>query len=188
MSVCVIRFFPFPNGGVDYASKDDLYKRLHHFSLEELENVIQAPDRRGEVKFPKPCPYAERQKEDEFEVLLSVDLNFPERILMENFKKIIQRAKALRAKEQIDEWDYRQLDFKEWERIGLLPYLDLQIWAFREEKKITNRVMADAIFSHGEGGEEVVRKTTSKLGEKVLDGAMWQILAGVCFTEMLDIR
>ena len=80
-----------------------------------------------------------------------------------------------------DSAQFRTPDYREWARVGILQYLDLKAWEKQAEVTIPNRVMADAIFPHGEGGEEVVRKTTAKLADEVLRGGrVLDILASMC--------
>ena len=55
-----------------------------------------------------------------------------------------------------------------------------------EGKKIPNRVVADAIFRLGEGGEEVVRKTTQKLASLVLTDSHLQLLASIAAQEIVE--
>jgi Family of unknown function (DUF6387) len=51
-------------------------------------------------------------------------------------------------------------DFEFWIRMGILPYLDLTLWAYLNDLNIPNRVMADAIYSDDEGDPDRVRKVT----------------------------
>lgn len=99
---------------------------------------------------------------------LEVDLNLPDYLLQQQFNALI---KDKRAKHDNDiKSAKRRPDFDGWIKAGVLPYIDLNYWAKSQGVKITNRCMADAIFPHGEGGEEVVRKTTQKLAKDLLTG------------------
>lgn len=108
---------------------------------------------------------------------ISVNLTLPNELLVEQFKVFLQ---SLRAKTEVkDIKKFRRPDFQGWVRFGVLPFLDLMIWAFETKTKIPNRVMADAIFPTGEGGEEVVRKTTKPLVAELLDVKNIEILAAL---------
>jgi hypothetical protein len=85
-----------------------------------------------------------------------VDLRLPESLLVEQFKLAVKRHREIIKKTP-------RPAFGNWIKSGVLPYLDLKIWEREEGISIPNRVMADAIYPNGEGGEEDVRKTTSKL-------------------------
>ncbi len=91
-----------------------------------------------------------------------VNMELPDNILIDHFKQFLAKRRA----EKYDKLclkPYRQPDFNDWIRFGVLPYLDLKIWELEEKVTIPNRVMADAIFLPGECGEETVRKTTKSL-------------------------
>lgn len=77
-------------------------------------------------------------------------------------------------------------DFVGWAKFGILPYLDLNAWAEIEGVKIPNRVMADAIFPVGEGGEEVVRKTTQKIAYEILTESHLNKLAALAAQEISE--
>ena len=96
--------------------------------------------------------------------VIRVDLALPEKILVDQFRSFIRASKDREAGAE-KEKTIKSFGLKKWAQFGLLPYCDLSIWALEKDKNITNRVMADAIFSQGDGGEEVVRKTTSKIAD-----------------------
>jgi len=91
-----------------------------------------------------------------------IDFNFPDKTLIENFKKYISVRRTELKMEHLSK-PIRKCNFSEWIRYGALPYLDLKIWELETKTKIPLRVIADAIFPRGEGGEETVRKTTIPL-------------------------
>lgn len=82
--------------------------------------------------------------------------------------------------------NWRKPDFADWNRFGVLPYLDLRIWGQETGTRISNRVMADAIFLPGEGGEEVVRKTTAKLARELLTLKHLETLAALAAQEIAE--
>lgn len=117
-----------------------------------------------------------------FGVNVSVNLLVPDKLLIEQFKQML---KELRRK-GLDAGNCAKSNFLGWSRFGVLPYLDLKIWEHETGRKIPNRVMADAIFPPGEGGEEVVRKTTAKLAQELLTRKNLEILASIAAHEIAE--
>jgi hypothetical protein len=97
-----------------------------------------------------------------------VNLQYSDKILLENFKQYL----AVRRAELKEKYPskQKQCNFADWVRYGVLPYLDLKIWEVDAGIKIPYRVIADAIYPLGEGGEETVRKTTIPLVDTILNG------------------
>jgi Family of unknown function (DUF6387) len=95
--------------------------------------------------------------------LMSVNLLLPDSLLVEQF---LESVATLRKMSSVDPPPKStRPDFESWIKHGLLPYLDLRLWAFKEKVTISNRAMAGAIFRDGFGGEETVRKTTARIAE-----------------------
>lgn len=97
-----------------------------------------------------------------------VDLKLPDNVLIEHFKLYLKSRRAENKNIIETPKPNRRSDFNNWIRLGVLPYLDLKIWETEEDLSIPNRVMADAIFPHGENGEETIRKTTEPLAMSLL--------------------
>jgi hypothetical protein len=108
------------------------------------------------------------------QIYLAVDWSLPDCILMQQFKSLIEVKRAKHSEDNVKQ--QRRPDFNGWVRAGVLPYIDLKYWAKSQGVQITNRCMADAIFPHGEGGEEVVRKTTKVIAEKLFDRSNMRLL------------
>jgi len=104
-----------------------------------------------------------------------VDLNFPDKILIENFKQYLASRREESKTEHLSKPN-RQQDFYDWTRFGVLPYLDLKLWEMETGNKIPLRVLADAIYPLGEGGEETVRKTTAPLANSLIQEHNLRIL------------
>lgn len=110
---------------------------------------------------------------------VTVNLAVSDKVLAEQFKKLLEERRT-HLKSVGGSIDSKQkLDFEGWVKFGVLPYFDLTLWAKSQGQKIPNRVMADAIFLAGEGGEEVVRKTTKKIVEEMLTEAFLEQLTAV---------
>lgn len=91
-----------------------------------------------------------------------VDLSLPDAILVKAFKQWLKNARKETSTGKNSK-RYRKPDFESWIRLGILPWLDLNIWEVEANVTIPNRVMANAIYLPGTGGEETVRKTTKPL-------------------------
>ena len=115
-----------------------------------------------------------------------VNLLLPDKVLITQFKQFLKdRRNALqRAGASIE--NRQKPDFAAWRRFGVLPYLDLRMWEHEAGIKLSNRVMADAIFPPGEGGEEVVRKTTAKLAHLLLARKHLETLAAIAAQEITE--
>lgn len=100
---------------------------------------------------------------------LWIDLAYPDNILIEHFEYFlkIRRREYDSANDNISR--YHKPDFENWHRFGVLPYIDLIMWARDENVTIPYRVLADAIFPSGERGEEAIRKTTKPLVQSLLN-------------------
>jgi hypothetical protein len=101
------------------------------------------------------------------EGLINVNLDFSDDILIQEFKKWLSTMRVelnMRTKSKA----IKQSDLNSWTLYGVLPYLDLKVWEREMNVSIPNRVMADAIYLRGVGGEETVRKTTTPLAGHLL--------------------
>jgi hypothetical protein len=94
-----------------------------------------------------------------------VNWNLPNTVLIEHFKEYLIKNRPLEIN---DKKKNRAIDFNSWHRFGILPYIDLKIWELMTDNSIPNRVTADAIYLHGEYGEETIRKTTSVIVESII--------------------
>lgn len=121
-----------------------------------------------------------------FSRLVSVNMLLPDSVLIEQFKQMLneQRVGTKGIAPVLSK--QRKPEFNDWINFGVLPYLDLTIWATESGVSIPNRVMADAIFPVGEGGEEVVRKTTSKLAREILSKPMLETLIALASAEKTE--
>lgn len=114
---------------------------------------------------------------------LRVNLAIPDSVLIEQFKSLLQKQRRSLASVGCTLDSKHRPNFSAWCKFGLLPYIDLKTWEIETGKNIPNRVMADAIFPTGEGGDDVVRKTTAKHAEETLDNAFLEKLAALAAQE-----
>ncbi|NBQ69365.1 MAG: hypothetical protein EBU46_11265 [Nitrosomonadaceae bacterium] len=117
---------------------------------------------------------------------ITVNLQIPDKILLEQFRKLLLEVRKPTRRIGITLEAKTKPDFAAWMKFGLLPYLDLHIWKKETGIKIPNRVVADAIFLPGEGGEEVVRKTTHKIAQEVMSNKYLSMLAAIAAEEVSE--
>lgn len=103
-----------------------------------------------------------------------VNLNAPNSIILDHFEKWLKEVK--KNHQQLDrtlrEKRYSEKDSFKWAQSGVLPYLDLTLWAKLEGNAISNRIMENAIFSIEReiNVSEALKVTTIPLAERVLSG------------------
>lgn len=99
-----------------------------------------------------------------------VNLSMPDAMLIEQFRDWLDEIRKTMSS-QAGKRRYQRPDFESWIRFGVLPFLDLTIWAKENGLSIPNRVMADAIFEPWMGDSEAVRKTAAPLAMSLLKGS-----------------
>jgi hypothetical protein len=124
--------------------------------------------------------------ESSLNIHLTVDASLPDKVLIEQFKLFLSEMRSPLKQAGISIDNKLRPDFEGWAKFGILPYLDLNTWAELEGLTISNRVMADAIFPAGEGGEEVVRKTTKKIADEILTESHLNKLAAIAAYEIAE--
>jgi len=97
-----------------------------------------------------------------------VNIHLPDTVLIQSFKHWLNSVRQ-ESHFKAASIRYRSPDFDKWHTDGILPWLDLTIWSKQMDVTIPNRVMADAIYPYGEGGEEAIRKTTAPKAEKLME-------------------
>ena len=122
----------------------------------------------------------------DFNVHLNIDMGLPDKVLIDQFKQFLIDLRSPLKEAGISIDNKLRPDFEGWTKFAILPYLDLSAWAEIEGMKISNRTMADAIFLKGEGGEEVVRKTTKKIAEEILTKGHLNKLAAIAANEIME--
>lgn len=113
-------------------------------------------------------------------IAMSINSNLPKSLLMKQFEEFLD---SLQIKDS--EKRYQQLDFRNWYKYGVLPYLDLDVWQKEANKRITNLTFANAIHADEVRGEENIRKTTSHLAKTLLSYESLKELAGQAYIEMI---
>lgn len=124
---------------------------------------------------------------------IRINWTLPDTTLIEHFKQFLKLHRPAESwQDGDDEFAYsikkfnRKPNFDDWCRFGILPYLDLQLWALETDNHIPYRVMADAIYLPGEGGEENVRKTTAPLADMLMTETALDVLASQAALEIAE--
>ena len=102
------------------------------------------------------------------EIPLMIDLSFPNSLLKQQFDTHLQQLRRRRGGRPTGAAK-RSPDFKEWAKIGVLPCMDLLLWAEEKEGSIASRLIADGLGSESDADEEKVRKTIRPLAAGLLD-------------------
>lgn len=185
--------------GVRLATVHDLYR---------IEGNIDRPEREYARKFfaqifddsedwwLQPLRYkrqdwmdkpVDAKSSSDFRITVIANLRLPDRVLIEDFERILNGLRESMAKGGGQPLPSpRKPNFSSWIEFGVLPYLDLFDWATENGVSIPRRVMADAIFPAGEGGEEVVRKTTAPLAKELLSERFLDVLASMAGREITE--
>lgn len=117
---------------------------------------------------------------------VKVDLGLPDELLVQAFREFLPRAReTIAARSPLPGPATLKVDPAAWVRFSVLPYIDLKLWSVKENLKIPYRVYADAIFELGFGGDEVVRKTTTKLATEATKPGFIRKLAVAAANEAL---
>ncbi len=100
-------------------------------------------------------------------IYFNINLNAPDELILQEFKDQLAQA---RKKHQIKSRKrfFTQKDIEHWCDYGVLPFCDLISWARYAQITIPHRVIADALFKHGDKGEESIRRTTIPLTNTLL--------------------
>ncbi len=155
------------------------YSRRYFAHVFENAPAIRDPlSHPGRAKFLSSIDAAARV--DSQWATVRVDLTLPDRLLQDQLLELLSELRKASEDASLTAPKPFRLDFAGWLRFGVLPYIDLTLWAIQNRKRISNRVMADAIFSRWEAaGEEVVRKTTAGLAKKLLSPGYLRFLEAV---------
>jgi len=157
---------------------DEIPKSEHEWAKSFIDDpIFEAFEKQGEEK--------ELYEMERNHDLVQIDLTVPDKILIQQFTDYLR---YVRQKYPCVKKAYRHKypEYKKWIDYGVLPYLDLKLWADEEGYSIPNRVMADAIFPDGDKGEEMVRKTTKKIADMLMKKEYVDFLATIAAHEIAE--
>lgn len=117
---------------------------------------------------------------------IRIDALVSKKVMLKQLEEVLEPFYKLLAAEDVSIPKRRKGDLYDWFRFGVLPFIDLTIWARENRVVIPYRVMADAIFPPGEGGEETIRKTTRNLFKEVLTPSFLQTLSAEAALEKAE--
>ena len=94
-----------------------------------------------------------------------IALDMPDTLLFEAFK--VWLAEVRKSHPQTTAAKYHKPTYKRWSRYGVLPYLDLKIWAQDKDIHIPDRVLSAAVSEY-DAGEVNLRKTVAPLADRLM--------------------
>jgi hypothetical protein len=96
-----------------------------------------------------------------------VNLALPDKVLEAHFRGFLKKKRAELSVLQ-DEQRHHSIPFQRWVDCGLLPYLDLRLWAQENELKIPHHILAKSIYHKKDNDPETVRKVTALMAAAAL--------------------
>jgi hypothetical protein len=98
---------------------------------------------------------------------IMINLDFPNHLLAKHFMRHVQELRCS-SKGKSKESGKKSPDLKTWERTGLLPCMDLLLWAEENRSRIPDSMIANALAPEVDLDEEQVRKTLRPLATELL--------------------
>jgi hypothetical protein len=156
----------------------DEYKAECKWALSFVDDpIFEAFENQGKDK--------EYYSEERHYDLVEIDLSLSDKILIKQFSDYLRGVRY--AYPDIKKpHKHKYPEYKKWVDYGVLPFLDLELWAIENYCSIPNRVMADAIFPSGEKGEEMVRKTTKKISRVLMEKEYIDFLATIVANDITE--
>lgn len=96
-----------------------------------------------------------------------INTTAPDRVIFAELKQTLNQHRKMFGIE-INADTFRESDPKRIIDYQVLPLLDLNIWEKLENKKITNTVLAAALFPHGTKGEYEIRATIKPFIDRII--------------------
>jgi hypothetical protein len=122
-------------------------------------------------------------------VPLYIDATMPDWLLLRQLRAALHEVRRLPGVPKNEDLAARQPRPATWLRAGVLPYLDLNLWAKHTGRRIPRRVMADAIFPPGEGGEDLLYDTTEPWARQLISADYLRLVAGwACFRDLGEMQ
>jgi Family of unknown function (DUF6387) len=138
----------------------------------DLNGVAEWEEKRRDTQSPTPIvdlnsPICCNNALGETVQLMSVDLNSPDAVLVEQFKKNLSELR--KVIQQPCAVESVSPSFEAWIDHGVLPFLDLKLWGNAHNKWISNPRLARAIYSDQLRGEGSIRNTTEAHADALMD-------------------
>ncbi len=167
-----------PKDGEDLASKKIAEAKIDWFTARKdryVDSVLALPQRHHpilpgegayEPSFAEPLYTYQDLSYPKNSSIISVDLSLPDSLLVEEFKSCLESMRKIYEVEATTR--FTRPDFDAWMSQGVLPYLDLRLWALLNEVRISNSVFAEALYADGLRDEAAVRRTTAKTAKEMI--------------------
>lgn len=155
---------------------DDYGLAVNHFPDEMIVPVENLP------KFIRDEP--RRLNENDFLTIKSpelthkaecpfvVNISYPDKIILEQFKYFLRKAReeqGFKSIRTIDDYDLlRWVDYK------FLAYIDLKLWCFFWGANITNKEFLKILCLNNRYDEDTIRKTIEPLRQELMDGLTYE--------------
>ncbi|MAS87840.1 MAG: hypothetical protein CMH30_07705 [Micavibrio sp.] len=158
---------------------DSYYEsKEHNLSTEDVslcEEILRTPlfevlKTRGNYK-PNHATRTFMRSRD----MVEIDFSQPDHVLKSQFETYIKSTRK-NFPDLRRSFAFKRPKYKAWCDFGIIPYLDLRIWALEHTQKISNRVLADAIFEDPEKDEESVRRSTQRIAKKITSNDYLQFM------------
>lgn len=156
--------------GKSYDTYFDQYSRAYYERWWDANFPGQMPtaDEEGDESVPYELWMADPLHKHGYStgrLLLSVDSSAPDSRLVEQFKAAVAEARGTSEKVEMP-----QLNISSWGDAGLLPYIDLQIWALlNDEPEIDRPIVRDAILPFGRREDHIVKHVTEPAYNKLMN-------------------
>ncbi len=107
---------------------------------------------------------------------LRIDLTAPDSILLASFKRWLAKERKLLARQRVQK--FTKATLRRWAANQVLPYIDLNYWADRNDKQIPHWLMGKILFSgHNQGDTtDRVRQTTEKTAQEIMTDTCLQAM------------
>ncbi len=103
------------------------------------------------------------------EIYLSVDINCSNQQLIDQFQEVLVSAREPKDVTQGKQF-YGEKDFARWHKYGVIPFIDLTMWADANNVNIAQHLMGDVLFPNELKTDttQTIRQTVKPLVEKLL--------------------
>lgn len=155
-----------------YKIDRDARRNLTQYQIDQAQRIVGDRSARGTLRFLNPPEWMNNIVDHEcFErrfMPIMIDLGFPNHLLKKHFERHLQKLRRV-PEGKPDQAGKQTPDLKEWARIGLLPCMDLILWATEEQGRIPDSRIANALGPRINADEEKIRKTLRPLARQLLD-------------------
>ncbi len=141
---------------------------LFEYDLQELSQSLTRWFNQHIQADEKNSPLADKVNPKILDAFIHVDLNTPDNVLMDAFKKWLQSK--LQTSIHYRKKNFSAALLSRWALNQVLPYIDLSYWAKLNKVQIPHWLMGEALFPGNHQGDKTdrVRKTTEKTAKEIM--------------------